>query len=267
VLLSLIRWFATSEHSVGDLSDRVILVTGASGGIGGATARALAEAGGFVVLHDVRSDGPIQDLCAEIGDAATIVAADLADPATIEALWTQALGWKGRIDVLVNNAGIYEAAVVEGELGAWLDSWHRTLAINLVSPATLCRSAIKTFREQSGGGIIINLASRAAFRGEDPDYWHYAASKAGIVAMTKTIARQYGRDGITSFGVSPGFVNTPFNDSLVERYGLDFFKRDTGLGEVAEPEDIASIIAFLASGRARHATGTTIDVNGASYVR
>ena len=114
---------------------------------------------------------------------------------------------------------------------------------------------------------MINLASRAAFRGEDPEYWHYAAAKAGIVAVTKTIARQYGRDGVTAFAVAPGFVNTPFNDPLVERYGLDFFAQDTGLGEVAGPQDLANVIAFLASGLARHATGTTIDVNGASYVR
>jgi 3-oxoacyl-[acyl-carrier protein] reductase len=135
-----------------------------------------------------------------------------------------------------------------------------------VSPATLCREAIRSFRGQ-GGGIIVNLASRAAFRGEDPEYWHYAAAKAGIVAMTRTIARQYGRDGITAFAVAPGFVNTPFNDALVERYGLDFFAQDTGLGEVAGPQDLANVIVFLASGLARHATGTTIDVNGASYVR
>ncbi len=250
-----------------ELRDRVVLVTGASGGIGRATARLLVEAGAYVVLHDVRSDDPILELGAELGDATTVVAADLSDPTTVEALWAQALGWKGRIDVLVNNAGVYEVADLDGELDDWLDSWHRTLAINLVSPATLCRSAIKSFREQSGGGIIINLASRAAFRGEDPDYWHYASSKAGVVAMTKTIARQYGRDGVTAFGVSPGFVNTSFNDALVDRYGLEFFARDTALGEVAEPEDVADIITFLASGRARHATGTTIDVNGASYVR
>jgi 3-oxoacyl-[acyl-carrier protein] reductase len=120
---------------------------------------------------------------------------------------------------------------------------------------------------QEGGGIIVNLASRAAFRGDDADYWHYAAAKAGVVAMTRTIARQYGRDGVTAFAVAPGFVNTPFNDPAVARYGLQFFAEDTALGEVAEPADVANVIAFLASGRARHATGTTIDVNGASYVR
>jgi 3-oxoacyl-[acyl-carrier protein] reductase len=255
------------RNAAGDLTGRVVLVTGAASGIGRATARAVSRAGASVVLHDARADGAIAEVAGELGDAATVVVCDLANPANADALWAEALGWKGRIDVLVNNAGIYEAAVVDGDPGAWLDSWHRTLAVNLVSPAALCRSAIATFREQPAGGIIINMASRAAARGDDPDYWHYAASKAGVVAMTKTIARHYGRDGVTSFAISPGFVNTALNDPLVERYGVDFFAQDTGLGEVAEPEDVAGIIAFLATGGARHATGTTIDVNGASYVR
>jgi NAD(P)-dependent dehydrogenase (short-subunit alcohol dehydrogenase family) len=249
-----------------DLRDRVVLVTGAAGGIGSAVARGLVAAGGSVVLHDVDQDG-VEQLANELGSPATAVAADLADPRAAEALWDRALGWRGRLDVLVNNAGVYEAAEVDGSLDDWLASWQRTLAINLVAPATLCRAAIRTFREQDGDGIIVNLASRAAFRGEDPDYWHYAASKAGVVAMTRTLARQYGRDGVTAFAVAPGFVDTPFNKPAVERYGLDFFAQDTGLGEVAQPEDVANVIVFLASGLARHATGTTIDVNGASYVR
>jgi len=249
-----------------DLSGRVVLVTGAGGGIGAATARTVVRAGARVVLHDVAAGGKVGELADELGDAAHVVTADLADPASAEALWADALRWQDRIDVLINNAGIYEAAVVEGDQDAFVASWNRTLAVCLVSPAALCRAAIRSFR-QTGGGIIVNLASRAAWRGEDPDYWHYAAAKAGIVAMTKTIARQYGRDGITAFAVAPGFVNTPFNDPLVAEYGLDFFADDTALGEVAQPQDLANVVTFLASGLARHATGATVDVNGASYVR
>jgi NAD(P)-dependent dehydrogenase (short-subunit alcohol dehydrogenase family) len=122
------------------------------------------------------------------------------------------------------------------------------------------------FSGREGGGIIINLASRAAFRGEDPDYWHYAAAKAGIVAMTKTIARHYGRQGVTAFAIAPGYVDTPFNQVFADTVGVEVAAADTGIGEVAAPQDIANIVAFLASGLARHATGTTIDVNGASYV-
>jgi 3-oxoacyl-[acyl-carrier protein] reductase len=248
-----------------DLTDRVVLITGAAGGIGAATARTVAASGGHVVAHDVRAEA-LQGLADELGDRAHAVAADLSDPRSAAPLWRDAVAWRGRVDVLVNNAGIYEAADPDGDLDAWTAAWDRMLAICLTAPATLCREAIATFRQQ-GGGIIVNLASRAAFRGEDPEYWHYAAAKAGIVAVTKTIARQYGRDGVTAFAVAPGFVNTPFNDPLVERYGLDFFAQDTGLGEVAGPQDLANVIVFLASGLARHATGTTIDVNGASYVR
>jgi 3-oxoacyl-[acyl-carrier protein] reductase len=250
-----------------DMGDRVVLVTGAAGGIGAATSRALVAAGAQVVLHDLDPDGPVRDLAAELGDRALAVGADLSDLRAAPGLWGAAVEWKGRVDVLVNNAGIYEAAEPDGELEPWLESWQRTLAVCLVSPATLCREAIAAFRDQDGGGIVVNLASRAAFRGEDADYWHYAAAKAGVVAMTRTIARQYGRDGVTAFAVAPGFVNTPFNDPAVERYGLDFFAADTALGEVAEPGDVANVIVFLASGLARHATGTTIDVNSASYVR
>ena len=249
-----------------DLTGRVVLVTGAGGGIGAATARTVARAGARVVLHDVAAGGKVGELADELGDAAHVVTADLADPASAEALWADAHRWQDRLDVLINNAGIYEAAAVEGDQDAFVASWNRTLAICLVSPAALCRAAIRSFR-QTGGGIIVNLASRAAWRGEDPDYWHYAAAKAGIVAMTKTIARQYGRDGITAFAVAPGFVNTSFNDPLVAEYGLDFFADDTALGEVAQPQDLANVVTFLASGLARHATGATVDVNGASYVR
>jgi NAD(P)-dependent dehydrogenase (short-subunit alcohol dehydrogenase family) len=220
-----------------------------------------------VVLHDLSLQGRLSELSDELGDNAHALAADLSDPASAAGLWQEALGWRGRIDALVNNAGIYEPASVEADIGEWTAAWDRTLAICLVSPATLCREAIRTFREQAGGGTIVNLSSRAAWKGEDADFWHYAAAKAGVVAMTKTIARQFGREGVTAYAVAPGFVNTPFNDPAVERYGLDFFADDTGLGEVAGPQDVANVIAFLASGLARHATGTTVDVNGASYLR
>ncbi|HET7172186.1 MAG TPA: SDR family oxidoreductase [Gaiellales bacterium] len=250
-----------------DERQRVALVTGAAGGIGAATARTLAAEGAAVVVHDLRREGRLQELAEELGDTACAVAADLSDAAAADALWHEAVGWRGHIDVLVNNAGIYEAARPDDDLAVWQAAWERTLAICLVSPAALCRAAIASFREQPGGGIIVNLASRAAWRGEDADYWHYAAAKAGVVAMTKTIARQYGRQGVTAFAVAPGFVDTPFNAPAVEEHGMELFVNDTALGEVAQPQDVANVIAFLASGKARHATGATVDVNTASYVR
>jgi NAD(P)-dependent dehydrogenase (short-subunit alcohol dehydrogenase family) len=194
------------------------------------------------------------------------VAGDLADGKAAGAVWRAAVGWRGRIDVLVNNAGIYEPADVDDDFERWSASWRRTLAVNLEAPGHLCREAIRHFRER-GGGIIVNMASRAAFRGDDADYMHYAASKAGVVALTRTIARHFGRQGITAFAVAPGFVRTSLNAAFFREHGEEAAARDIPLGQIAEPEDVANIVAFLASGLARHATGTTIDVNGASYVR
>ena len=249
-----------------DLSGRVILITGAGGGIGSATARTLSKAGGRVILHDVRASA-VEALADELGPDARALVSDLADPHATDRLWRDAIEIHGRIDVLVNNAGITPRADLDSPFDEWLKVWNTSLAVNLVAPAILCRAAVATFAAQNGGGIIINLASRAAFRGEDPPFWHYAAAKAGIVAMTRTIARQNGRQGITAFAVAPGYVDTPFNKVFAEEVGIEVAARDTGLGEVAQPQDVANVIGFLASGLARHATGTTIDVNGASYVR
>ena len=168
--------------------------------------------------------------------------------------------------MLVNNAGITNRWIPD-PFDKWSASWHRTLEVNLVAPGNFCREAINYYKQRGGGGIIINLASRAAFRGDDADYMHYAASKAGVVAMTRTIARHFGRDGITAFAIAPGFVRTDLNAVFFREHGVEAAAKDIPLGEIAEPADIANTVMFLASGLARHATGTTIDINGASYVR
>ena len=249
-----------------DLTDRIVLITGAAGGIGSATARTLAAAGASLLIHDVNEER-LSRLAADLGDRAVAFTVDLRDRVAVDGLWRDAVGVHGRIDVLVNNAGIYPPAPLDLDVEAWTGVWDLSLGVNLVAPAILCRAAIRTFSAQDGGGTIINMASRAAFRGEDPEFWHYAAAKAGVVAMTRTIARQYGRDGITAFALAPGYVDTDFNRPFAEKFGVEAAARDTGLGEVAQPQDVANVIAFLASGLARHATGTTIDINSASYVR
>ena len=249
-----------------DLTGKVLLITGGGGGIGAACVRRAVALGGQVVIHDVNDRGAGKRLADELGlDRCRFVAADLSRGATVPGLWAEAVGWRRRIDVLVNNAGIYEPADVEDSFEDWARSWQRTLEVNLVSPGHLCREAIRSFKRQ-GGGIIVNLASRAGFRGDDPDYAHYAASKGGIIALTRTIARGFGREGITCFAVAPGFVRTDLNRKFFEQFGVEGAARDIPLGEVAEPEDIANVVMFLSSGLARHATGTTIHVNGASYV-
>lgn len=249
-----------------DLHGRIVLITGAAGGIGSAAARTIARAGASLIVHD-RPSSALTELVPALGDGAQALPADLRDRAATDGLWRDALAIHGRIDVLVNNAGIYPPAPLDLSLEEWTAVWDLSLGVNLVAPAILCRAAVQTYATQDGGGIIINLASRAAFRGEDPEFWHYAAAKAGVVAMTRTIARQYGRQGVTAFALAPGYVDTPFNAPFAEKFGVEAAARDTGLGEVAQPQDVANVIAFLASGLARHATGTTIDINSASYVR
>ena len=250
-----------------DLGGKVVLVTGGSGGIGAAVVRTIVKLGGQAVLHDLRADGAAATLRQELGDAyCRVVTGDLAEDDAPPRIWAEAIAWQGRVDVLVNNAGIYESADIGDDFSAWSASWHRTLQINLIAAGHFSREALRHFKTQ-GGGIIINLASRAAFRGDDADYMHYAASKGGILAMTKTIARHFGRDNVTAFAVAPGFVRTNLNAAFFRDHGVAAAAEGIPLGEIAEPQDIANTIAFLASGLARHATGTTIDINGASYVR
>jgi NAD(P)-dependent dehydrogenase (short-subunit alcohol dehydrogenase family) len=229
-------------------------------------ARTVIARGGYALVHDINAEA-INALAAELGERATPLTADLSDSQSTAQLWANALAVHGRIDVLVNNGGIYPPAPLDSSLEKWMQVWDLSLAVNLKAPAILCREAVATYTDQADGGIIINLASRAAFRGEDPEYWHYAAAKAGVVAMTRTIARQNGRQGVTAFAIAPGYVDTSLNKVFAETVGVQAAADQTGLGEVAQPQDVANVIAFLATGEARHATGTTIDVNGASYVR
>ena len=248
-----------------DLTDKVLLITGGGGGIGAACVRRAVALGAKVALHDI-SGGGGERVAGELGrDRCRFIPADLSDGSNVPGLWAEALDWQGRIDVLVNNAGVQEPNPVDGDFDDWPKSWHRTLEINLVSLGHLCREAIGSFRK-AGGGIIINMASRAGFRGDDPDLGHYAASKGGLIALARTIARGFGRDNITCFAVAPGLVHTDLNRDYFNKLGLEGAAKDIPLGAVAEPDDIANVVMFLASGLARHATGTTIHVNGASYV-
>jgi NAD(P)-dependent dehydrogenase (short-subunit alcohol dehydrogenase family) len=172
----------------------------------------------------------------------------------------------GRVDVLVNNAGVAIGSPLQSSDIRWADDWDTTLAVNLRASALLSRAAVSHF-QRNGGGRIVTVASRAAFRGDAPDYLAYAASKAGQVALTRSIARAFGQDGITAFVVAPGFTRTEMAQDFIDRYGPEVALRDNALGRFTEPEDIAPTVVFLASGLADHATGTTIDINAASYVR
>ena len=231
-----------------------ILTTGTSRGIGAAIATAFGSDDVRFVGHSTQG-----------GDNA--IAADLSDPEATRALWWEAMGrFGGRIDVLVNNAGIFEDAPIDQSDDAWLADWERTMRINLTASAELCRLAVLHFRETAGGRIV-NIASRAAYRGDSPAHWHYAASKAGMVAMSKSIARGYARDNILAFAVCPGFTMTGMADDYLASRGGDKLLADIPLGRVASPEEVAATVRFLCTDAPPSMTGAVLDVNGASYVR
>jgi NAD(P)-dependent dehydrogenase (short-subunit alcohol dehydrogenase family) len=172
----------------------------------------------------------------------------------------------GRIDVLVNNAGVFEATPIEQSDGGWLAGWERTMQVNLTASAALCRLAVLHFREK-GGGRIVNVSSRAAYRGDSPQHWHYAASKAGMIGMTKSIARGYARENILAFAVCPGFTMTGMAEDYLASRGGEKLLADIPLGRVASAEEVAETVRWLAVDAPASATGAVIDVNGASYVR
>lgn len=248
-----------------DLTGKVILVTGGSRGIGAATVETLSQAGAAVILHYASGQAEAQAIATRLGPKGChLVQTDLATPGAAKDLWQQAIAWQGRIDVLVNNAATMPAASVEDPLDQWSQAWQTTLQVNLIAMADLCRAAIQSFRTQSGG-IIINLASRAAFRGDGPEYMHYAASKGGVIALTRSIARGFASEGILAYAIAPGFVHTERIEAVMQERGAAYVTRDIPMGQPAPPQDVAHMIAFLASGLAPHATGSTIDINGASY--
>jgi NAD(P)-dependent dehydrogenase (short-subunit alcohol dehydrogenase family) len=231
-----------------------ILITGASRGIGAAAYELLKSRGHAVVGHSTRGGGGL-------------IAGDLMDADAPRATWGEALDrLGGRIDALVNNAGIYEAVAPEAPDTEWRDGWQRTFQINVQAPADLSRLAVAHFRE-NGGGRIVNVASRAGWRGDSPQHWHYAASKAALIGMTKTIARAYAADGVLAFSVAPGFTVSEMTDEYLTGRGGAAILADIPLGRVASTVEVAEVIRWLSTEAPASSTGTTIDVNGASYVR
>ncbi len=248
-----------------DLSGKVVLVTGASRGIGRGLAVALAGAGAAVAVHCNSSRQAASDLARALGHGARAFQADLEHAQDCRSLFDEVTGHYGRLDVLVNNAGVAILAPLDAPTRVWAKAWERTMKVNLRATELLCRLALRHFIEQ-GGGRIINVASRAAFRGDTADYMAYAASKGGVVALTRSIARAFGKDNVCAFVVAPGFVRTDMAQDSIDAYGEEFVMNDLALKQLTEPKDLAPMVALLASGLADHATGATIDINAGSYV-
>jgi 3-oxoacyl-[acyl-carrier protein] reductase len=169
-------------------------------------------------------------------------------------------------DVLINNAGMFQVADFSVNDDTWLEIWDRTMNVNLRSAAILSKWFINGHAKKGSEGIIINISSRAAYRGDTQEYAAYAASKAGMVAFTKSVARDFGKKGIVAYSIAPGFIETDMARESVTVYGEAYLTKDSAFGEITQPGEVANLVAFLASGQVKHMTGSTFHINGGSYM-
>ena len=238
-----------------DLSGRRALVTGASGGIGGAAARALHAAGAEVALSGTR-EGPLSELAGELGERAHVTPCDLSDAEAVEGLVKAASSAMGGVDILVNNAGITRDGLF---MRMSDDDWAAVIDVNLTATMRLCRAAVRGMMKARWGRIV-NVGSVVGSIG-NPGQANYAASKAGLVGLTKAIAHEVATRGVTANAVAPGFVETAMTGKLNDAQ-KDGLMGEIPMGRMGTPEEVAAAILFLASPEAGYVTGSTIHVNG-----
>jgi 3-oxoacyl-[acyl-carrier protein] reductase len=245
----------------------VVLVTGGSRGIGRAVAEQFAAQGATLAVHfRVAREAADDTVAALPGRGHLALQADLADPEQARSLIEGVVGQLGRVDVLVNNAGIYqEQPILATGYEEWQRIWRRTLETNLIGPANLLH-AVVPHMVAAGGGRIVNVSSRGAFRGE-PNHPAYGASKAGLNSLGQSMARALGPHGIYVTTVAPGFVETDMTAGLLEGADGDAIRAQSPLNRAATAQEVARVVVFLASPGAEYLTGAIVDVNGASYLR
>jgi NAD(P)-dependent dehydrogenase (short-subunit alcohol dehydrogenase family) len=247
------------------MARRAVLVTGASRGIGAATARAFAAAGDRVAVHYGTSAQAARDVLESLpGNGHLLAGADLADPEAVERMVEAVAQELGAIDVLVNNAGVYlPHPIGEVTYQEWQRAWSQTLAVNLLGPANATWCAV---RHMPRGGRIVNVSSRGAFRGE-PGQPAYGASKAALVSLGQSLARALGPRGIAVTTIAPGWTETDMAAEALAGDAGQARRAESPLGRVATPDEVADAIVYLASAQAEFATGAVLDFNGGSYLR
>jgi NAD(P)-dependent dehydrogenase (short-subunit alcohol dehydrogenase family) len=253
-----------------DLSGKTIIVTGASKGIGAATATAMIAAGARVIAHYGGDRAGAEAAVARAAPGQTqLVSADLSDMGAVDAFWAEAVS-DGLPDVLVNNAGIMrQTGGIEDAIDDWDRVWAEAMAVNVQAPARLMRHAVRGWLEAGRGGSVIGIGSWVSTRGASHQgAIAYAASKAAIAAATRTVARNYANRGILAYVIAPGVVRTRMSEASAAKLGGETaVTAGLPMGEWIPPEEIADLAVYLARGRARHLTGATIDINGAAYIR
>jgi len=245
------------------LANKVSIVTGGSGGIGQVIATTLAAAGSLVAIGYRSHEQEARDALLECGDSAMIVQGDVSDPVQCRRIVDMVVKRYGQIDILVNNAAIGMVDSFEMPYETWLTQWNATLNANLMSAVNMTFCCVPHMKN-NGGGKIISISSRSAFRGET-EYMAYAASKAGMINYTRCVARVLAKDNIQAYAVAPGFIEAGMGLEGIARYG-DEIRAQVPSGRIGTTQDVANVVLFLASGFSDYLTGSTIDVNGGSYL-
>jgi 3-oxoacyl-[acyl-carrier protein] reductase len=245
------------------LENKVALVTGASRGIGKQIAISLATAGARVAVGYNSNHDMAGSVARECGNTSITVQGDIGNAQDCTRIIQAVIERYGRIDILINNAGILRRDSLTMAYDTWRAHWRHTLDTNFMSAVDLSYLTIPHMRRQ-GGGKIINIASRSAFRGET-EFFAYAASKAAMVNFTRCLARTYAQENILTYAVAPGFIQTEMAQEEIERCGSEI-RAQIPSGNVGTPVDVANVVLFLASDLSDYITGSTIDVNGGSYL-
>lgn len=249
------------------LKDRVALVTGASRGLGRATCLAFAAEGAHLAVHYFDQQDDALALCdlltTQFGVRAVPIYADITQEADCEALFEAAVAEFGRLDILVNNAGLWPTAFVKDMSRC---EWDQTIAVNLTGPFMLSQRMVRHLLAANRPGKIVNIVSQAAFQGATSGHAHYAAAKAGLVNLTVSLAREVARHGILVNAVAPGMMETPMSADALAARGEAYLER-IPLGRIAQPEEVAAVVVFLASDKASYMTGATVDVSGGMLMR
>ncbi|MGE0024866.1 MAG: SDR family NAD(P)-dependent oxidoreductase [Hyphomicrobium sp.] len=249
-----------------DLTGKTILVTGGSRGIGEGIVRALVERGAAVVLNYTSSRELAEAIADELGRGVVLpIQADMDKWEDLDRLWAHAVRWKNHIDVLVNNAATRQPIAMDASSKDWNEHWLYTLKVNLVATAHLSRLAVLHYQQMGGGGII-GISGRIAVRGDRPDFFHDGASKGGMNSLLRGIARAYAKDNIQTYILCVGVINTQQANDMLGIYGEEDMLSEIPAGHFGTPQDVANVVVFCASGKARYSTGATIDVTGASFI-
>ena len=247
-----------------------VLLTGSSKGIGYKIANDLLAEGHELALHYNKNESPLDALLKKDKTGSFSIQADLSKQEEIKKMVEKTIGRLSFPDCIINNAGIAESADISLNINDWSKKFDKTIDVNLKAPSIIFKEFLKYKRKKKINSRlrIINIASRAAFRGEQQDYISYACSKGGIISLTKTMSRSFGEtDNIVAISIAPGFVRTDMAQSFIDKHGEDVVRQGITLDRLTEPKDISPLVSLIVSGKMDHSTGSTIDVNGGSFLR